>query len=101
MKSSSSKSGVQGEGDYASAKKYNEHARSFAQSGQAEKAARDAAPRDAREQEDMRRAEAEGRSHAKGARPGSDTRGQDRKGEKLEGEHPEGNNPVPRKIPGR
>lgn len=102
MTSSSSKSpGVQGEGDYASAKKYNEHARSFAQSGRTEQAAKDAAPRDPREAEEMRRAEAEGRAHAKGARTGDGRRVQGREDEKLQGEHPEGNNPVPKKIPGR
>lgn len=100
MKSSSSKPGVQGEGDYVSAKKYNQSARSFAESGKAEQAAKDAAPRDAREQEDMRRAEAEGRSHAKGTRSDTASREQNRKG-KPEGEHPDGNNPVPKKIPGR
>jgi len=47
MKSSTSKSRIQGEGDYASAKKYNEHAHEFAQSGRVEQAAREAAPRNA------------------------------------------------------
>jgi hypothetical protein len=59
---------VQGEGDYASAKKYNEETESFAHSGKVEKAAKDAAPRNAQEQEDMRKAESEGRSHAKEAK---------------------------------
>lgn len=102
MKSRSSKSpGVQGEGNYASAKKYNEHARSFAQSGRSEQAAKDAEPRDSREAEEMRRAEAEGRSHAKGARTGDGRPVQGGEDEKLVGEHPEGKNPIPRKIPGR
>lgn len=66
MKSSTSKSKVQGEGDYASAKKYNEQARSFAESGKVDQAARDAAPRNAQEQDAMHQAEAEWRAHAKG-----------------------------------
>ena len=66
MKSSTSKSKVQGEGDYASATKFNAQAREFAESGKVDQAARDAAPRNAQEQEAMRQAEAEGRAHAKG-----------------------------------
>ncbi len=66
MKQNPSKSKVQGEGDYASAKKYNEHATAFAHSGKVEQAAKNAAPHNAKEEADMRKAEAEGRSHAKG-----------------------------------
>ncbi|MDO9221256.1 MAG: hypothetical protein Q7T90_09520 [Thiobacillus sp.] len=104
MKSSTSKSRVQGEGDYASAKKYNEHAQAFAQSGKVEQAARQAAPRNEREQDDMRQAEAEGRSHAKsqapaGKREGSPERSQPDK--QAPGKHPEGRNPIPEKLRGR
>ena len=66
MKHDKSKSEIQGEGDYVSAKKYDEAARSFASSGQVEQAARDAAPRNEQEKAEMRKAEAAGRSHAKG-----------------------------------
>lgn len=80
MKSSIPKSGdrrespkteVQGEGDYASAKKYNQRTREFVQSGKAEDAAGRATPRNAEEEAEMRRAEEEGRSHAKGKEPSS------------------------------
>lgn len=100
---SSNPSRVQGEGDYASAKKYNEQARAYAQSGKAEKAARDAAPRNAQEEEAMRKAEAEGRAHAKG-RTGA---GQDgglqpgRPKPKKKAPGADGDNPTPEKLPGR
>lgn len=64
--SKSSKSQIQGEGDYDSARKYNEETHEYVESGKVDKAARNAAPRNEEEAESMRRAEAEGRSHAKG-----------------------------------
>jgi hypothetical protein len=105
MKSSTSKSNVQGEGDYASAKKYNAQARAFAESGKVDQAARDAAPRNAQEKDAMRRAEAEGRAHAKSG----DNAGQDDKGspgrpkpdKQAPGKHPQGRDPEPEKFPGR
>lgn len=104
MKSSNT-SRVQGEGDYASAKRYNEKARAYAQSGKAEQAARDAAPRNAQEKEAMRKAEAEGRSRAKGranAGQGSGPHPERPKPEKkAPGKYPEGYNPTPEKLPGR
>ena len=66
MKSSSAKSTVEGEGDYASARKYNAQAQAFSRSGKVRQAAKEAAPRNPQEQDAMRRAEAEGPSHAKG-----------------------------------
>ena len=68
MKSKKPQSGsrVQGEGDYRSAEKYNHSAHEFAESGKVEQAARDAAPRNNVEKNEMSQAEAEGRSHAKG-----------------------------------
>lgn len=57
----------QGEGNYEAGRRYDEKAREFAKSGKVDQAARDAAPKDAAEAEELRRAEAEGRSHAKGA----------------------------------
>ena len=60
-----SESSVQGEGDYRSAREYNQSAHEFAESGKVEQAARDAAPRDDAEKNEMSQAEAEGRSRAK------------------------------------
>jgi hypothetical protein len=108
MKSSNAsrvQSRVQGEGDYASAKKYNEQARAYAQSGKAEQAAREAAPRNAQEKEAMRKAEAEGRAHAKG-RPnaGQDSGsnpGRPKPEKQAPGKYPEGHKPTPEKLPGR
>ncbi|MHB1215948.1 MAG: hypothetical protein ACYCY9_13285 [Thiobacillus sp.] len=68
MKSKPDKSKVQGEGDYASAKKFDDAERAFVESGKVEQAAKAAAPRNAQEEEEMRKAEAEGRSHAKGTK---------------------------------
>jgi len=104
MTSSTSKSRVQGEGDYASAKKYNEHAHEFAQSGKVEQAAREAAPRNAQEKEDMRKAEAEGRSHARGQGKVEQDKGspeRSKPAKEAPGKHPQGHNPIPEKLPGR
>jgi hypothetical protein len=103
MKPNTSKSGIQGEGDYDSAKKYDEQARAFAESGKVEQAARAAAPRNAQEQEDMRRAEREGRSHAKGDPKGGrdEEPGRPKPAKEAPGKHPQGRNPAPEKLPGR
>jgi hypothetical protein len=102
---SSNRSRVQGEGDYASAKKYNEQARAYAESGKAEQAAREAAPRNAHEKEALRKAEAEGRAHAKGrANAGQDSGsqpGRPKPEKQAPGKHPEGHKPTPEKFPGR
>ena len=68
---------VQGEGDYNAARRYDKAAREFAESGKVEDAARDAKPTSADEADALRRAENEGKSHAKGEdpalyRPGKD-----------------------------
>jgi hypothetical protein len=60
---------VQGEGDYDAGRRYDKAAREFAESGKVEPAAHDAAPHDAREAEELARAEAEGKSHSKGEGP--------------------------------
>ncbi|MDQ6640678.1 MAG: hypothetical protein M3Z15_13590 [Pseudomonadota bacterium] len=60
---------VQGEGDYDAGRRYDKASREFAESGKVEPAAHDAAPGDAREAEDMERAEEEGKSHSKGEGP--------------------------------
>lgn len=65
MKSAASQSQMQGEGDYESAKEYNRQTREFIKSGKVEDAARAAAPRSASEAEEMKKAEAEGRAHAR------------------------------------
>ena len=105
MKSSNSKSKVQGEGDYASAKKYNEKTQAFAESGKVGQAARDAAPRNAQEQDAMRQAEAEGRAHVKGgANAGQDDKsspGRPKPDKQAPGKDPQGRNPEPKKVPGR
>lgn len=102
--SKSSKSEVQGEGDYDSARKYNEETHEYVESGKVDKAARDAAPRNEDEAESMRRAEAEGRSHAKGQgktqsreRHATDgnTPGRTQPGKQAAGR------PSTRKVPGR
>ena len=60
---------VQGEGDYDAGRRYDKASREFAESGRVEPAARDAAPDDEREAEDLERAEDEGKSHSKGEGP--------------------------------
>jgi hypothetical protein len=60
---------VQGEGDYKSARRYDEAAREFAESGKVEDAARNAKPTSEAEADDLRRAEREGKSHSKGEDP--------------------------------
>ena len=60
---------VQGEGDYDAARRYDKAAREFAESGQVDEAAREARPDSAEQAEELRRAEREGQSHAKGEDP--------------------------------
>ncbi len=69
MATTPNKDQVQGEGDYDAGRRYDKASRDFAESGKVEPAARDAAPDDAREAEDMERAEEEGKSRAKGEDP--------------------------------
>lgn len=107
MTSHTPKSTIQGEGDYDSARKYNAQTKAFAQSGKAEQAAREAAPRTDQEQDEMRKAEAEGRSHAKGqgnVNQGNVKRDKgtpDRRDTAREApdKHPQGR--TPEKFPGR
>lgn len=56
---------LQGEGDYRAARRYRASAERYARSGEASRAARAAAPRDADEAADMADAEAEGRARAR------------------------------------
>ena len=106
MKSSNAKSAVQGEGDYVSARKFNEQGQAFAKSGKVEQAARQAAPRNAQEQADLLKAEAEGRSHAKGGPTQSgqgdgSAPGRPKPDKRAPGKQPQGRKPTPEKFPGR
>lgn len=91
-------SSVQGEGDYRSAKKYNQSAHEFAESGKVEQAARNAAPRDNAEKNEMSQAEAEGRSHAKGTTGGAGGKPEQPKpAQQAPGSDPR-KKPVPEKV---
>ena len=57
---------VQGEGDYASDRRYRESVDAFVKSGKVADAARDAKPKTAREEEELRAAERTGQAHSKG-----------------------------------
>ncbi len=101
--SNTSKHGVQGEGDYASAKKYNQNARAFVDSGKVEQAAKDSVPRNANEEVAMQKAEAEGRAHAKGQSNegrGGNMPGGDKQTKHAPAKQPLGK-PVAEKLPGR
>ena len=56
---------VQGEGDYKSAREFNEAERKFVESGKVPAAARAAAPKSQAEEQELLAAEEEGRRHAK------------------------------------
>jgi hypothetical protein len=75
MATTTNKDSVQGEGDYEAGRRYDKASRDFAESGKVEPAARDAAPDNAREAEELERAEEEGKSHAKGEDPLLNPRG--------------------------
>ena len=60
---------VQGEGDYEAARRYNESAREFVDENDVDEAARDAEPKDAGEEQQMERAEQQGRQRAKDEDP--------------------------------
>jgi len=63
---------IQGEGNYDATRHYDKAASDFAKSGKVDEAARAAQPRDAKEAEELRRAEQAGRSHSKGEDDGTD-----------------------------
>lgn len=63
---------VQGEGDYESNRRYTESAKDFVASNNVDAAARAAKPQSEQEAADMRKAEQEGASHAKGSPAPSD-----------------------------
>jgi hypothetical protein len=60
---------VQGEGDYESAKKYDDAQAAFVKSGRVDQAAKDAEPTSPVEAEEMREAEEAGKSRSKGEDP--------------------------------
>ena len=60
---------LQGEGDYASAKKFDDDEAAFAKSGRVQQAARDAEPKSQAEADEMAKAEEIGRSRSKGEDP--------------------------------
>ena len=72
--------GVQGEGDYAAARRFDQEQERFAQSGRVDEAARQAAPRDQKEAEEMKRAEEDASKHAKGEDPALKRKGTPKKG---------------------
>jgi hypothetical protein len=60
---------VQGEGDYEATRRYRQRQEDFQQNNDVEKAAQDAAPENAAEAEDLKAAEAQAKSRAKGEDP--------------------------------
>jgi hypothetical protein len=57
---------VQGEGDYESAKKFDDDEAAFVKSGRVDQAARDAEPKSQAEADEMKKAEEVGKSRSKG-----------------------------------
>jgi hypothetical protein len=60
---------VQGEGDYVSAKKFDDAETAFVKSGRVEQAARDAKPKSKAEADEMAKAEEIGKSRSRGEDP--------------------------------
>ena len=60
-----SNASLQGEGNYTAGRRFDEAQEKFAQSGQVDEAARNAAPQSEAEREAMKKAEEEGRRHAR------------------------------------
>ena len=60
---------IQGEGNYDATRRYDKATTDFVQSGKVDQAARDARPKSEAEAEEMKKAEQEGKSHAKGEDP--------------------------------
>ena len=56
---------LQGEGNYTAARRHRESVEHFVESGQVDDAAREAAPHNPREAQEMKEAEAAGRARAK------------------------------------
>ncbi|TMH37503.1 MAG: hypothetical protein E6H66_02320 [Betaproteobacteria bacterium] len=60
---------VQGEGDYESAKRFDDDEAAFVKSGRVDQAARDAVPKSQAEADEMKNAEEKGKSRSKGEDP--------------------------------
>lgn len=60
---------IEGEGSYSGAKQYNDATKKFVDQGKVEQAAKSAKPKSDAEAREMRDAEREGKSHAKGEDP--------------------------------
>lgn len=56
---------LQGEGNYAAARRHRKSAEAFVDSGRVDRAAHDAAPKDATEKREMQQAEQEGRARGR------------------------------------
>ncbi|MBT2321875.1 hypothetical protein J7E62_05830 [Variovorax paradoxus] len=67
---------LQGEGNYDATRRYDKAQAEFVKSGKVDEAARRAAPKTDAEAEEMKKAEQEGKSHAKGEDPLLDTKQQ-------------------------
>jgi hypothetical protein len=65
MKAPKERSDIQGEGDYRSAREFNEKERAFVRSHDTEKLAEDAQPDDAAQAAEMERAERAGKARAR------------------------------------
>ena len=60
---------VQGEGNYEATRRYDKATTDFVKSGKVDEAAREARPKSEAEARELRQAEEEGKSHAKGEDP--------------------------------
>lgn len=60
-----------GEGNYKASREYKEATEKFVKSGKVDDAAREAKPKSAEEEREMKRAEEVGKSHSKGEDQGS------------------------------
>lgn len=63
------RSEIQGEGNYEAARQFDEAERKFVKSGKVGEAARRAAPKSAKEEAELKKAEQIGKSRAKGEDP--------------------------------
>ena len=70
---------MQGEGNYDAARRFNEAEKKFVESGKVGQAARDAEPKNATEEADMKHAEDAGRARAKTKTSGISEKQQDSK----------------------
>jgi hypothetical protein len=90
-------SDVQGEGNYTAAKRYDDAAKKFVDSGKVDAAAKKAAPKTPQEAVDLRAAEAAGASHAKGIKGGEPNMDKTSPAKKA----PPANPPVAKKLKSR